>query len=73
MCVALLQLDFETAFHSNQALFLLLPVLGIVFFTYIAGYVRTGKWDMNRVQSGIIYVCIAIMVVFGVIRNIMPI
>lgn len=72
MCVALLHLDFKTAFYSNQALFLLLPVLGIVFFTYVADYVRNGKWNMNRVQSGIIYVCIVIMVAFGVLRNILP-
>lgn len=72
MCVALLRLDFETAFYSNRALFLLLPVLGTVFLTYIADYVKNGKWNMNRVQSGIIYACIVIMVIFGVIRNILP-
>lgn len=72
MCVALLHLDFKTAFYSNQALFLLAPVLGIVFFTYIAGYVKNGRWNMNRVQSGIIYACIVIMAVFGVLRNILP-
>lgn len=72
MCVALLHLDFKTAFYSNQALFLLMPVLGIVFLVYIADYVKNGRWNMNRVQSGIIYVCTVIMVVFGVLRNILP-
>lgn len=72
MCVALLCLDFETAFYSNPALFLLSPVLGTLFLTYIAGYVRNGKWNMNRVQSGVAYVCIAVMVVFGILRNLLP-
>lgn len=72
MCVALLRLDFETAFYSNQALLLLLPVLGSVFFTYVAGYIKNGTWNMNRLQSGLIYVCIVIMVIFGVLRNILP-
>lgn len=72
MCVALLHLDFKTAFFSNQALFLLMPMMGIVFFTYIAGYVKNGRWNMNRVQSGIIYACIVVMAAFGVLRNIFP-
>lgn len=72
MCVALLQLDVRTAFYSNQALFLLLPVLGIVFFTYIADYVKNGSWNMRPVQTKMIYVCIAILLIFGILRNVLP-
>ena len=70
MCVALLQLDFKEAFYCNQMLFLLLPVLGAVFLKYIVEYVKTGKRHMGRLQNGIIYVSIALLLVFAVFRNI---
>ena len=70
MCVALLQLDFKEAFHCNQMLFLLLPLLGAVFLKYIVDYVKTGLWHMGRLQNGIIYVSIALLLAFAVFRNI---
>lgn len=70
MCIALLHLDFRTAFYSNQMLFCLFPVLGLIFFKYIADYVKTGQWRMGKLQSGIIYVSIALLLIFAVIRNI---
>ena len=70
MCVALLQLDFAKAFQSNQALFLLMPMMIPVFVKYLADYVKTGKWYMNRIQTGILYVSIIILVLFGIVRNI---
>lgn len=70
MCVALLQLDFRGAYESNQMLFLLAPFLGIIFATYIAGYVRGGKWEMNRLQTGVLSVSIILLIGFGIVRNI---
>lgn len=71
MCVALMQLDFATAYQRNQVLFVLAPVLGIVFFKYLMDYIKTGKWQLNRLQKGILYVSIAILVIFGIVRNIL--
>lgn len=70
MCVALLHLDLRTAFYSNQMLFVLFPVLGLVFLKYIADYVKTGQWRMGRLQNGIIYVSIVLLLFFAVIRNV---
>lgn len=72
MCVALLRLDFAGAFHYNQVLFFLMPVLGSIFLADTAAYVKTGRWSVGRVQSYILYVSIAVLIVFGVIRNIVP-
>lgn len=70
MCVALLQLDFREAYECNQMLFLLAPILGIIFAAYIVGYIRNGKWEMNRLQTGILSVSIILLIGFGIIRNI---
>lgn len=70
MCIALMHLDVRTAFYSNQALFVLMPVLAVVFLKYIADYIKTGRWEMRRWQNGLLYVSIAILLVFAVIRNV---
>lgn len=72
MCVALLHLDFESAFHYNQVLFFLMPVLGIIFLIDAVGYVKTGRWSAGRIQNYIFYASIIAMVAFGVLRNILP-
>lgn len=72
MCVALLRLDFVGAFHHNQVLFFLMPLLGSIFLSDTVAYVKTGRWSVGRVQSYILYVSIAVLIVFGVIRNILP-
>lgn len=71
MCVALLQLDFAKAFQCNQALFLLAPILGIVFLKYLVDYIRTGAWKLNWIQTYILYVCIVVLVIFGIARNVL--
>lgn len=70
MCMALLCLDFQTAFYSNPVVFLLLPVLAVIFLSQITGYIKTGTWKLSRIQNLTLYFCIAVLVVFGVVRNI---
>ncbi len=69
MCVALLRLDFSEAFWSNPMLFVLSPVLAVIFATYLAGYVKDGRWSLGRIRTVMLYVCIALLVAFGVVRN----
>lgn len=71
MCMALLRLDFAGAFHYNQVLFFLMPVLGGILLIDTVRYVKTGRWSVGRVQNYILYVSIAVLIVFGVIRNIL--
>ena len=70
LCVSLLRLDFSGAFAANPMLFLLLPWLGFVFLKYLTDYVKTGRWQMGKVQNGILYVSIGLLVLFCVLRNI---
>lgn len=69
MCLSMLQLDFAAAFSYNPALFLLLPIFAVIFVPYVAGYIRSGKWELSRAQNRMLYVCIAALLVFGVARN----
>lgn len=70
MCIALMQLDFKTAFWCHPMLFVLLAPLGIVFARSIAAYVQEGTWQTKRWQDVILYICIALLIGFSVVRNI---
>lgn len=70
MCVALMHLDFKRAYASNQMIFILSPVLLILFLTCVVGYIRKGNWETNRIQNAVLYVCIALLIGFGIARNI---
>lgn len=70
MCVALLQMDFAKAYASNPVLFVLTPIMVLVFLPYVAGYVRNGRWEMNRLQNVVLYLCIVVLIGFGIFRNI---
>lgn len=70
MCLSIIHLDFEAAFLSNQMLFLLLPVLFYLFGSYTLGYVKTGRWMQSRVQTVLTYICIGLLLVYFVYRNI---
>ena len=70
MCVALMHLDFKSAYGYNQMIFILSPVLFLIFLTCVVGYIRNGCWETNRMQNVVLYVCIALLIGFGIARNI---
>ena len=70
MCVALMHLDFRSAYEYNQMIFLLSPVLLFIYLTCVIGYIRNGHWETNRTQNVVLYVCIALLIGFGIARNI---
>lgn len=70
MCLALLQLDFKAAFMANPALFLSAPLLVILFIPYLIGYIMTGKRQMRFWQNAVLWICIVILVLYGIARNV---
>ena len=68
-CLALLQLDLYAALRSNPALFFLLPVGIAVAVPSAVRYIRTGKQGPARWQTVLVWVMIAVLLVFGVLRN----
>lgn|SRR5574344_220749 len=71
MCLSILHLDFKKAFHYNQMIFILLPVFIVVVITQIVRYIKYNQTKTTKVQSAIYYIGIALLVIFGVLRNIL--
>ena len=69
LCVALLHLDWRGAFSCHPVLFVLLLPLTAVFICGAAGYVQNGRFRFARWQNLILYVSVAALVIFGVVRN----
>ena len=70
MCTALLHLDLAAAFFANPALLLLSPLLAVIFIPYCVNYIQTGCWRMRPWQNTVLWICIAILVLYGSARNI---
>lgn len=68
-CLALLRLDFAAALRSNMALFVILPPALVVLVAYVVKYIRTGQRKLAAWQSVLIWVMIAVLLVFGILRN----
>ncbi|MCI6020027.1 MAG: DUF2752 domain-containing protein [Clostridiales bacterium] len=69
MCAALLHMDFKAAWESNPAIFSMLPAGAVLFVYTVYVYIREGRWPGQRWYNIIIGVMIAVMTVFGVVRN----
>ena len=69
MCLALLQLDFSRAFSWNPAVMICLPML-VYFVGYLSyRYVRFGDLQLKKWQQYICWIMIAILLIFGILRN----
>lgn len=73
MCIALIQLDFKEAFLCHPMLFLLLVPLGTVCVGGAITYIREGTGRMKRWQNVVLYASIALLVGYGVVRNMVQI
>lgn len=70
MCLAIIRFDIAEAFRSNQMLFILLPVLLIIFGNYTIGYIKTGRWFLSKGYTALTYICIGLLLLYAVYRNV---
>lgn len=70
MCMALMNFRFVDAYNSHPMLFVQLPFLLLIALRNLITYVKSGVSRVNRVETIVIYVCIALLLIFTVYRNI---
>lgn len=69
MLAALAAGDLAGAWRSNPCLLALSPVLAVLALSLAAGWLRTGRLHPKRLQSLLLWGCIGVLLVFGVLRN----
>lgn len=72
MCISLLRFDFASAFYYNAAFLLLSPILLSVGISYYYRYIKYGTRALTKWQRIAMAICIAALIVFGVLRNFIP-
>lgn len=70
MAMNLLRLDFAAAFSCNRAVFLMVPALLYLLCAKLYRYIRYGKTDEPKHETVIEIIMIAVLVAFGILRNI---
>jgi len=73
MCLDLMRFRFVDAFRENQAIFLMLPVAGVIGTRKIVQYIKFGKVKFTRAENAIAVFCLVALLVFGVVRNVITI
>lgn len=71
LCLSVMQLDFLTAYHCNPALFMALPVIGILILRLAYTYVTTGRSTTHGWQTYLAWGLVVYFLVWGVIRNVL--
>ncbi len=69
MVLAMMRLDFRTAFLENQFVFVLMPVMAVAAAWHTVQYIKNGRAEMKKFESAACYCVIALAVVWGVVRN----
>lgn len=70
MCMALIRLDFKSAFKYNAAILCLLPLMAAVLVRYIYVYIKYGRIK-DKYADGAVWFMIAVLLIFGILRNIL--
>lgn len=69
MCLNLLKLDFKAAFRSNAAIFMMLPIGGIIALRWIISYIIYDQKQFTKLEEQIFIGMVVLLVGFGLLRN----
>ncbi len=73
MLISIVKLDFKQAFHYNQLLFILLPFGLFLFIESIISDIKNKTLLYKKINNIVWYILIAILLIYGVLRNIFPV
>lgn len=69
LCLALLRGDIAGAWRANPVLLLLLPALAVLGVRLAVRYVRDSRAAPTRPERTLVWVMIALLAAWGVVRN----
>lgn len=69
MCIALLHLDFASAWKANPAVFAMLPLGIAVAVDMIVRYIRHGVLHPKGWSQAAVWGMVVVLVIFGICRN----
>lgn len=64
MILAILHLDFKSAFRYNQVVFIFSPII-----LYVS-WLKSENYKLSLIENIVVYIILIILLIFGIIRNI---
>ncbi len=62
--------DFISAFECNPMVFIIIPIIGIIFIRQNTLYIKYGYFKMSNIENLILYLLVILLLLFCIIRNI---
>lgn len=70
MIMSLLKLDFRSAWHYNPVMLVMLPFLAYIIISDTVHWIESGQNKNSKAENGLEIAMIAVLVIFGIVRNI---
>ena len=62
--------DFISAFECNPIVFVIIPIIGIIFIRQNILYIKYGYFKTSTIENLILYFLVIVLLAFCIIRNI---
>ena len=72
MLVSILKLDFVKAFNYNKLLFILFPFALFLYIEFIYSVIKKKEPLYKKIDNKVWYILIVILIIYAVLRNIIP-
>ena len=72
MLVSLIHFDFIKAFNYNKLLFILFPFGVFLYIEFIYSIIKKKEPLYKKIDEKVWYILIAILIIFAILRNIIP-
>lgn len=70
MILAILHLDFKSAFQYNQVVFIFSPIILYFIIRLYVSWLKSENYKLSLIENIVVYIMLTILLIFGIIRNI---
>ncbi|MCQ2484835.1 MAG: DUF2752 domain-containing protein [Clostridia bacterium] len=70
MLASLVRLDFRSAWHYNPVVLAMSPMIVCIIIRDTVQWIKNGRTKSSKIENYILYVMFAVLVIFGIVRNI---
>lgn len=69
MILAILHLDFKSAFQYNSVIFVFSPVIIYFIIRLYISWLKSESYKLSLLENIVVYIMLIVLLIFGIIRN----
>lgn len=69
MILAILHLDFKSAFQYNTVIFVFSPVIIYFIIRLYISWLKSESYKLSLLENIVVYIMLIVLLIFGIIRN----